>query len=170
MSDLNYRFSSKRNRSVQPNAAIESTSVTIPFSDETHLDNSGGVTDKCFFLKNKITGEIFPYNDAMASDGRSFYLPYYDIRLLNSPEYSDYRDVLVKTGRIQQVELSSLLSPFANKSAAAAIVRQIEDGDVVASSLDMNLLPETQRENELMTEGVAQIVEASRRGRKPKAQ
>jgi hypothetical protein len=172
MSDFNFRFTNNKKTSAQPNAAREATSVTIPFVDETHLENSGGVTDKCFFLKNKITGEIFPWNDAMASDGRSFYLPHYDIKLLDTEEYKDYREVLVNTGRIQQVELSNLLSPAANKSVGAAIAKQIESGDVSAESLKMEQLPELQRGGDFMAEAVSVVVEAAaekRRGRPPVA-
>jgi hypothetical protein len=167
MSDFNYSFTSRK-KSVMPNAAIETTSIYIPFQDEMHLENSGGVTDKCFFLKDKVSGELFRWNEAMASDGRSFYLPVYDIRLLQTEEYADYKKVLVKNGNIQQVELENLLSPAINKSAADAVVRQIESGEVDAKFIDTSVLPEVQREGDLMSENIAKVVSAAKRGPKPK--
>jgi hypothetical protein len=167
MSDYNYSFT-RQKKSVIPNAAIETTSIYIPFQDEIHLENSGGVTDKCFFLKDKVSGEIYQWNEAMASDGRSFYLPVYDIRLLQTEEYAVYRQVLIKNGKIQQVELSNLLSPAINKSSADAVVKQIESGEVDAKFIDTSVLPEIQREDGLMAENISKVVEAAKRGRKKK--
>lgn len=176
MANYNMSFSSRR-KEVIPHAAIRATAIYIPFKDNVHLYNSGGLTDKCFFLKEVLSDaqsksgqkpDIFPWNEAMAENGRIYFEPYYDIKLLQKPEHADYKQVLVDTGKILQIELSSLLSPAASKDAADAVVRQIENGDVQAKFIDTSVLPEVQRDDELMSEGISKVLSAAKRGRKPK--
>ena len=69
-------------------AAAEATPITIPFQSPSHLHLSGGKSDRCFFLKSKVTGEVFPWNAVMAESGNVHFMPVYDDELLMRPEYS----------------------------------------------------------------------------------
>lgn len=79
-------FSKQQDVSKQ-RAASEAAPIEIPFQHPDYLGEtySKGTTDKCFFLKAKATGEIFPYNQSMAESGNVHYLPYFDLDLLNDP-------------------------------------------------------------------------------------
>jgi len=68
-------------------AAAEATPITIPFQSPSHLDLSGGKSDRCFFLKSKATGEVFPWNSVMAESGNVHFMPVYDDELLLKPDY-----------------------------------------------------------------------------------
>jgi hypothetical protein len=70
-------------------AASEVQPVDIPFRHPDFLgqEYSNGVTDYCFFLRSKTTDEVFPWNEHMASMGNIFYMPHFDLDLLNDPDY-----------------------------------------------------------------------------------
>ena len=168
MASVNFDNFGRGRRNVTPVAAIEATSTYIPFQDEAHLDNNGGMSDKCFFLKDKTSGEIFEWNEAMARDGRSFYLPEYDTRLLSRPEYKGYRDTLVSSQRIMMVELNNLLLPSVRAGVADVVAKQIEDGDVNADNLNLDSLPDVQKDSSVANPEISKVLEAAKRGRKPK--
>lgn len=69
-------------------AASEAAPIEIPFQHPDYLgaNYSGGKTDKCFFLKAKASGDIYPYNQVMAESGNVHYLPHFDLSLLDTPE------------------------------------------------------------------------------------
>jgi hypothetical protein len=71
-------------------AASEANPIEIPFKHPVYLSDeySKGVTEYCFFLKDKTSGKVYPYNENMASFGNVMYMPMMDLELLNSPEFA----------------------------------------------------------------------------------
>ena len=168
MANVNFDNFGRGRRNNSPDAAVEATSTYIPFQDEAHLDNNGGMSDKCFFLKDKKSAEVFEWNEAMARDGRSFYVPDYDTRRLSEPEYAGYRQILVSSQRILMVELDNLLLPSVRSGIADVVAKQIEDGDVDATKLNLDAIPEVQKDASVANPEMSKVLEAAKRGRKPK--
>lgn len=81
-------------------AAAEATPITIPFQSPSHLELSGGKSDRCFFLKSKVTGEIFPWNPVMAESGNVHFMPVYDSDLLLKPDFAGEVRVWLAQGAI----------------------------------------------------------------------
>lgn len=71
-------------------AASEVASVFIPFKHSDYLDKqySEGKTEYCFFLRSKIDGQIYPWNDQMAQDGNVRFFPHFDLELLNDEQFA----------------------------------------------------------------------------------
>jgi hypothetical protein len=71
-------------------AASEANPIEIPFTHPVYLSDeySKGVTDKCFFLKAKADGKVYPYNSHMAENGNLYFMPHFDLDLLNDPQYA----------------------------------------------------------------------------------
>lgn len=81
---------SKQEDLTKARAASEVASVFIPFRHEDYLqpNYSDGVTDRCFFLKSKTDGQIYPWNDQMAQDGNVRFFPHFDLELLNDEQFA----------------------------------------------------------------------------------
>lgn len=171
MATIDFRAFREAPKPVISNAALESTPQYIPFESEAHLEFSGGVTDKCFFLRNKVTGEVRPWNEADAWNGQVFWYPEYNLKLLDDPDFADYRKVLSRTKKAALLSVEHLLSNRARASSVDAVVRQIEAGEVNVDHVDIDALPEIHRNGgELADKNVSQVVEAvkKRRGRPQK--
>lgn len=69
-------------------AASEVQPVDIPFQHPDYLsaEYSNGVTDRCFFLIDKVNKIVYPYNSVMAESGNVMYMPHFDLEELNNPE------------------------------------------------------------------------------------
>lgn len=81
-------------------AASEVQPVEIPFEHSAYLgeEYSKGITNRCFFLKSKITGEIVPWNSFNAEFGNIYWLPHFDLDLLNAPDFASTVEVWRKQG------------------------------------------------------------------------
>jgi hypothetical protein len=71
-------------------AASEVQPVDIPFQHPDYLsaEYSNGVTDRCFFLIDKVNKTVYPYNSSMAESGNVMYMPHFDLEELNNPEHA----------------------------------------------------------------------------------
>lgn len=130
---MDYNFARPERTSDRENAALEATPVKIPFESETHLVNSRGATDKCFFLRNRHTNEIIPYNDCCAAMGRAFYVPEYDLKLLGHPDFAGYVQNLRQTQKAALVGVENWTSEYVPDKTLAAVVAQIESGEAKIS-------------------------------------
>jgi len=171
MANIDFRAFQAAPKPVISNAASDATPMEIPFESPAHLEFSGGVTDKCFFLRNKVTGEVRPWNEADALNGRIFWYPEYNLKLLDDPDFADYREVLRRTKKAALLSVEHLLSSRARASSVEAVARQIDAGEVNVDHVDLESLPEIHRNGgDLADKGVSQVVDAvqKRRGRPPK--
>lgn len=171
MATIDFRAFQEAPKPVVSNAAIDNTPEFIPFESPAHLEFSGGITDKCFFLRNKVTGEIRPWNESDALNGRVFWYPEYNLKLLDDEDFADYRKVLSRTKKAALLSVEHLLSNRTRASSVTAMVKQIEAGEVNVDHVDLSSLPEIHRNGgDLADKGVTQVIDAvqKRRGRPPK--
>lgn len=81
-------------------AASEVEPIQIPFKHPEFLSKeySDGATEYCFFLKNKQTGEIFPWNSHMAESGNVHFHPHMDLEELNNPDHASVVSIWARQG------------------------------------------------------------------------
>jgi hypothetical protein len=81
-------------------AASEVEPIYLPFQHKDYLSSeySNGVTEYCFFLRSKATGEVYPWNQHMAESGNVHLLPEFNLDYLNNPEFEGITALWARQG------------------------------------------------------------------------